>query len=111
MIGYFITDRSTRSFLLHPLFLLLSLSLVLGPLLPLAHESGLASCLPEGLVCILGSLNLADLHLLDGLLVLNRERLPAALDGTLAILGGLDVLNTGITRLGLAVTAREENEA
>lgn len=102
-----------------PLRLLLSRSrffrLGLGPLLPYAHQSRLAPCLPQCPVRILRAFrHVAPIHLADSLLagdVRNRQR-QTGLPRDLAFFGAFcDLLLGRIEFLVLAVAAGEEDQA
>ena len=88
---------------------LLSLELgTLGAGTSVALHSALVTELPVG---VLGGLDAADGNLLEDGLVDDGEDGAGGLDEVLALLGGLDVLGGGVTVLGLAVAAGEEDKA
>jgi len=105
----------TRSF--HPsagsLFLLglRLVSLVLGALLADTDKASLGAAVAELAVCVLGGLIVAELALGDLGDVLDGQGDGGAGHDLLGVLGGLDVLGRGVTLLGLAVAAGEEDEA
>lgn len=85
------------------------LSLGLGTLLAGTGVALLGTLVPELPVGVLGGLDAADGGLLEDGLVGDGEDGAGEGDG-LALLGGLDVLSGGVTALGLAVTAGEEDK-
>jgi hypothetical protein len=106
-------SRETKHHSMDSLFLLVALllSLGLGTLLTDTDKAGLGAGvteLPESVLLALVVANGALLELDD---VLDRQSRGGAADDVLGALGGLDVLGGCVTLLGLAVAAREEDEA
>jgi hypothetical protein len=94
------------------LFLLVViLSLGLGALLADADKAGFGAGVTELPVCVLGGRVVAELALGDLGDILDGQGDGGAADDVLGGLGGLDVLSRGVTLLGLAVAAGEEDEA
>jgi hypothetical protein len=95
------------------LFLLVGsiLSLRLGALLTDTDKAGLGAGITELPVGVLLTLVVANGTLLEGDDVLDGQSRGGAADDVLGALGGLDVLGRSVTLLGLAVAAREEDEA
>ena len=84
-------------------------SLVLGTLGADTDETGLGAGVAELAVGVLLGLVVGDLALLEGGDVLDGQDVAA--DNLVGRLGGLDVLGGGVTLLGLAVAAGEQDEA
>lgn len=92
---------------------LLSISLIslgLGALLADTDEACLGAAVTELPVGVLLALVVANGALLDLADVLDGKSGGGATDNVLSGLGGLDVRSGGVTLLGLAVAAGEENE-
>lgn len=92
------------------LLVLSLLSLVRRALLADTDKAGLGASVTELPESVLGGLEVADLALLELDLVLDGKGDLGAADNVLSALGSLDVLGGGVTLLGLAVAAGEENE-
>jgi len=105
-------SRLHRSNPSNPLFLLVGLLIRLGLLALLADtdKASLGAGITEHPVGVLGGLVVLDVTLLERGNVGDGQDLAGGLDGVLALLGGLDVLDGSVTALRLAVAAREEDE-
>jgi hypothetical protein len=84
-------------------------SLVLGTLGADTDETGLGAGVAELAVGVLLGLVVGNVALLEGGDVLDGQ--DGAADNVVTRLGGLDVLSGGVTLLGLAVAAGEQDQA